>query len=188
MSTPDTLELATSLHTWKSYQVTNLSATREVTRYSKRRRDELVIKWTNAHRHHFITGSGAVVMTANVFLSSRSLWKQHERQLLRVFLQFCCRLMPGLSHRPSLVGRVTLLCGGSLHRSADCLSDFTSVLYQTTIWKSTTLLLLLLMWFYMLLGFFYFQYIQDVPFKMRYSPCGKRNNYPDKLIDGIRIK
>lgn len=123
--------------------MTNLSATREVTRYSKRRRDELVIKWTNAHRHHFITGSGAVVMTANVFLSSRSLWKQHERQLLRVFLQFCCRLRPGLSHRPSLVGRVTLLCGGSLHRSADCLSDFTSVLYQTTIWKSTTLLLLI---------------------------------------------
>lgn len=171
--------------------MTNLSATREVTHYSKRRRDELVIKWTNAHRHHFITGSGAVAMTANAFLSSRSLWKQHERQLLRVFLQFCCRLMPGLSQRPSLVGRVTLLCGGSLHRSADCLSDFTSVLYQTAIWKSTALLLLIdFFWgdFTCCCCFFYFHYIQDVPFKMRYSPCGKRNNYPDKLIDGIKIK
>lgn len=69
-------------------------------------------------------------------------------------------------------------CGGALHRSADCLSDFTSVLYQTTFQRATTRQLLT--------GFFwcdftcvnvlYFQYIQDVAFKMRYSPYGKKEH------------
>lgn len=34
---------------WKSHQVTNLSAAREVTHYSTRRTDELIIKCTNTH-------------------------------------------------------------------------------------------------------------------------------------------
>lgn len=71
--------------------------------------------------------------------------------------------MPGLSHRPRLAGRETAFCGGSLLRSADCRSDFTSVLDQTAttfsfLQASSNMILYVDM-------FLYIKYIHKVLFK-----------------------